>query len=171
MSNRYYEQEIGDKVMSVDACIASVERWRAHKKEIVFTNGCFDLLHRGHLRLLWAAKGATQSVSQRRILIVGLNSDTSVRALKGSSRPVLDERSRSEILASLIMVDAVVLFSTPTPEALIEALRPDILVKGGDYKESDIAGGQFIKKIGGNITIIPLLCNYSTTNMIRTLQD
>lgn len=132
-------------------------------QKITFTNGCFDLIHPGHIHLLSKAKEFGD------ILIVGLNSDESVRSLKGETRPVKDEDMRILTLASFFFVDYVILFSEQTPEKLIQKIRPNILVKGGDYNKSEIVGADFVKSYGGTIKIIPFLENYSTSSLIGKL--
>jgi D-beta-D-heptose 7-phosphate kinase/D-beta-D-heptose 1-phosphate adenosyltransferase len=129
-------------------------------RKIVFTNGCFDILHPGHFHLLTIAK------EMGALLVVGLNSDDSVRRLKGSSRPVNDQKKRASQLASLDYVDFVVMFTEDTPEKLIQRIKPDILVKGGDYKENEIIGSDFVLSYGGIVTTIPLLEGFSTTQLI-----
>jgi len=130
-------------------------------KKIVFTNGCFDILHPGHLHLLSSAKELGD------LLIVGLNSDTSVKKLKGEKRPVMDEHSRAVMLASLDWVDYVVLFSEETPLELIREVGPDILVKGGDYLPDEIVGADIVNAQGGKTVTIPLLEDYSSTKFIN----
>lgn len=134
--------------------------WRSAGHSIGFTNGCFDILHPGHLRVLEEAKARCGR------LIVGLNSDASVRRLKGQSRPVNDEFSRARLLAGLSAVDAVVLFSEDTPLNLIERIAPNLLVKGGDYAEADIVGADLVQARGGQVHIVPLLDGHSTTSTI-----
>lgn len=129
--------------------------------KVVFTNGCFDILHRGHFQYL------KQSKDLGDFLIVGLNSDSSVKKLKGTSRPINKEQIRSQNLIKLDYVDAVIIFNENTPIQLIKSLKPNILTKGGDYQESDIVGSKFVKKSGGQVKILPLLKGYSTTNIIR----
>jgi D-beta-D-heptose 7-phosphate kinase/D-beta-D-heptose 1-phosphate adenosyltransferase len=130
-------------------------------KFVVFTNGCFDLLHEGHLHLLREAK------KMGHILVVGLNSDASVKKLKGESRPVDPELIRIEKLSALSEVDHILVFSEETPVKLIEALRPDVLVKGGDYSMDDIVGARLVKSYGGRVEVIPLLEGFSTTKIIE----
>lgn len=132
-------------------------------KKIVFTNGCFDIIHPGHIHLLSEAHSFGDH------LIVGLNSDESVRKLKGKNRPIKDEYSRKLTLASFFFVNSVVIFSEPTPMNLIQMINPDVLVKGGDYKESDVIGAEYVKSYGGEIKIIPLLDDYSSTWYINKL--
>jgi D-glycero-beta-D-manno-heptose 1-phosphate adenylyltransferase len=150
-----------DVMESKITSVASLERklafWRFRGKRIVFTNGCFDLLHLGHVNYL------AQAASLGNILIVGLNSDRSVSAIKGPTRPLNDENSRLHVMASLFFVDAVVLFDEPTPYDLIRLVEPDILVKGGDYKVEDIVGYDVVTGKGGKVITIHLVPGYSTT--------
>jgi rfaE bifunctional protein nucleotidyltransferase chain/domain len=143
--------------------------FRKHTKhfstKIIFTNGCFDVLHLGHIEYLAKAKEYGD------FLIVGLNSDESVRKLKGETRPINDELSRATILASLSFIDAVVIFNEETPEKLIKTIRPDILVKGGDYTEENIVGSEFVRSYDGDVKIIDLVDGYSSTNIINKLKN
>ena len=138
--------------------------WQFKSQKIVFTNGCFDILHRGHYEYLM--KAATLG----NVLVIGLNTDTSVKRLKGNDRPIQNEESRAIALASLQFVDAVVLFDEETPIDLIKFIRPDILVKGGDYSISTIVGSDFVLKNGGRVEVIPLVEGYSTTKLIQALK-
>jgi D-beta-D-heptose 7-phosphate kinase/D-beta-D-heptose 1-phosphate adenosyltransferase len=134
-------------------------------KTIAFTNGCFDILHAGHIASLIAA------ASEADFLIIGLNSNASVKKLKGESRPVNDEQSRALVLASLAMVDAVVIFEEDTPLELITMIMPDVLVKGGDYKIEDIAGAKEVIEAGGRVVINPIVNGFSTTSIINKFQN
>jgi D-beta-D-heptose 7-phosphate kinase/D-beta-D-heptose 1-phosphate adenosyltransferase len=145
------------KVTSLHAAAIQVQAWKANGEQIVFTNGCFDLLHPGHIHLLSHSK----ELGDR--LIVGLNSDASVRRLKGPSRPILNERDRAALVSSLDCVDLVVLFQEDTPELLIERVRPDILVKGSDYRPEEVVGRALVESYGGEVHLVPLLQGYSTT--------
>ncbi|MGE5345812.1 MAG: D-glycero-beta-D-manno-heptose 1-phosphate adenylyltransferase [Acidithiobacillales bacterium] len=136
---------------------------RAHRR-VVFTNGCFDLLHPGHIRLLTEARKLGD------FLVVGLNSDASVRKLKGPERPILSERDRAQVLGGLDAVDAVVLFDEETPERLLEAVRPDVLVKGGDYTEATVVGAPFVRSYGGTVALVPLVPGTSTTAMVSRMK-
>jgi len=136
-------------------------QWKDMK--VVFTNGCFDILHRGHVEYL--AKAADLGD----ILVVGLNTDASVRRLKGEGRPVNNQEARALVLASLSFVDAVVLFDDDTPYNLIKTLRPDVLVKGADYQPEEIVGYDIVTSYGGTVTTIPLVEGYSTTSFIERL--
>jgi len=133
--------------------------WRFKDRKIVFTNGCFDILHLGHIHLL------SKAADFGGVLVVGLNSDSSVKDLKGDQRPINDERTRSNILASLSYVDAVTIFNESTPIDLIQMVNPDVLVKGGDYAREDIVGADWVKKHNCSVEIIDLLEGYSTTNI------
>lgn len=140
-----------------------VNGWKIHSDVIVFTNGCFDILHRGHVEYL------AQAAQLGHRLVVGLNSDSSVKRLKGDSRPINDWYARAEVLASLQWVDAVVGFDEDTPKNLIETTVPDLLVKGGDYKAEDVVGYDFVKANGGDTVIINFVDGYSTTNIIEKM--
>jgi D-beta-D-heptose 7-phosphate kinase/D-beta-D-heptose 1-phosphate adenosyltransferase len=132
---------------------------------IGFTNGCFDLIHAGHVSLLTQAKANCDR------LVVGLNSDDSVRRLKGADRPINNETARAIVLASLSAVDAVVLFAEDTPMHLIEAIRPDVLVKGADYGEDDVVGAPFVKSYGGRVVLAQLAPEHSTTRTINRIRE
>jgi D-glycero-beta-D-manno-heptose 1-phosphate adenylyltransferase len=137
--------------------------WRAEGKSVVFTNGCFDLLHPGHIRLLEQARSLGDK------LILGLNSDASVRRMKGPSRPILDERERAAMAGELDSVDGVVLFDEETPRELIAALLPDVLVKGADWSHF-IAGREEVEASGGSVVALQLQPGYSTTNLVDVLK-
>ena len=149
------------KVVSLRTLKAELTAHRAAGRKVAFTNGCFDILHAGHARYL---KGAR---SMADILVVGLNTDSSVKAIKGPDRPIVPERERAEVLASLASVDYVVLFSDSTPLRLIEAIRPDVLVKGADWAAGDIVGGDVVKAGGGRVARVRLVKGRSTTNIIK----
>ncbi len=145
--------------------LPGAQRWRAAQAgRVVFTNGVFDLLHPGHVDILVGARRCGDA------LVVGLNSDTSVKRLKGPERPVRREAERAYVLAAFEAVDCVVVFDADTPIDLIEALRPDVLVKGGDYTEATIVGASEVRRWGGDVRVIPLTPGQSTTNIIRTLR-
>jgi len=150
-----------EKICSREALLKRVANWRFGGQRIVFTNGCFDLLHVGHLALLEQAK------REGDCLVVALNTDRSVRALKGVGRPIIPEHSRARLVAALPCVDAVVLFNEETPLDLIRALRPDVLVKGGDYTEGEVVGAKETKSWGGKVTLIPLVDGSSTTAILK----
>jgi D-beta-D-heptose 7-phosphate kinase / D-beta-D-heptose 1-phosphate adenosyltransferase len=153
--------EMDEKVVGFEPLLRRVAAWRSDGQRIVFTNGCFDILHVGHVRLLEEARRKGDR------LIVGLNSDDSVRRLKGSSRPVVGENERAGVLGAMSAVDAVVLFAEDTPLRLIEAIRPDVLVKGGDYIEGNVVGAREVRAWGGRVELIPLVPGTSTTQLIR----
>jgi rfaE bifunctional protein nucleotidyltransferase chain/domain len=142
------------------------ERWRAARKDrIAFTNGVFDLLHPGHIDLLLAARGTADA------LVVGVNSDDSVRRLKGVGRPVRSAEERAFVLAAVECVDLVVVFPEDTPLELVKALKPDVIVKGGDYTEATIVGASEVKSWGGRVVVVPLTPGQSTTAIIRKLGE
>ena len=151
------------KVKSQKKLIEALSVLRNRGKKIVFTNGCFDILHAGHVDYLSKARRLGD------ILIVGLNSDSSVKKIKGKSRPVNKESDRAKVLSSLYFVDYITLFNETTPENLIKKVKPDILVKGGDWKVEDIVGGSFVRSCGGKIKSIPFLKGYSTTSVIERI--
>jgi len=152
------------KILALDALARKVEAHRRRGKRIVFTNGCFDLLHVGHVRYLRQAKALGD------VLIVAVNSDRSVRRLKGQDRPIQNEQDRLEILASLESVDYLTLFDEDTPLAVIERLQPDVLVKGGDWPPDRIVGRQVVEKRGGKVVVIPYVAGASTTDLVRKIR-
>ncbi|MFP4049671.1 MAG: bifunctional D-glycero-beta-D-manno-heptose-7-phosphate kinase/D-glycero-beta-D-manno-heptose 1-phosphate adenylyltransferase HldE [Desulfovermiculus sp.] len=151
------------KIVSSRELIQEVRAWQQAGHMVVFTNGCFDLMHHGHIRLLHQAAGLG------RRLVVGLNSDDSVRRLKGPSRPVLSHQDRATILAALECVDRVVIFDEDTPERLLGEIQPDVLVKGGDYREDEVVGRDIVKGRGGRVEIIPIADQVSTSDLIRSI--
>ena len=162
----YHHQEwaAGEaKVLPLEGAVDRVERWRCQGRRIGFTNGCFDLLHPGHVSLLQQARAACDR------LVVGLNSDESVRRLKGDSRPVQTELARATVLASLASVDLVVIFGEDTPLTLIRALRPDVLVKGADYTVDRVVGAEFVQSYGGRVLLADLSAGHSTTATIARM--
>jgi D-beta-D-heptose 7-phosphate kinase / D-beta-D-heptose 1-phosphate adenosyltransferase len=150
-----------DKLSDPEDVIALTQRWRDERRRIGFTNGCFDLIHPGHISLL------AQAAAHCDHLIVGLNSDASVRRLKGPRRPIQNELSRALVLAALRDVDVVVLFDEDTPEALIRKLRPDVLIKGADYTANQVVGAEFVQSYGGKVFLAELTPNQSTTQMVK----
>lgn len=140
-------------------------RWKKAGKQIVFTNGCFDLVHRGHIDSLAKAAGLGDR------LIVGLNADVSVKLLKGENRPLIDQQSRAILLASLLMVDAVVIFDEETPYELIRSIQPDVLVKGSEYQVEEIAGNDIVLAAGGKVERIELTEGFSTSDLIQKIKD
>lgn len=148
------------QVRSLESIEKDLQKIRSEKK-IVFTNGCFDLLHVGHVRYLQEAK------SLGHLLVVGINSDASVKRLKGPTRPIQSEQDRAEILSALSAVDFVVMFTEDTPEKLIETVKPDILVKGGDWKPEQIVGSKFVQSYGGKVMSLQFVDGKSTTKLIE----
>jgi len=140
-----------------------IKNLKAKGKRIVFTNGCFDLLHRGHVRYLEKAKSLGD------VLVVGVNSDSSVHKLKGRKRPILPERERTEILSGLGCVDYVTIFDEADPLKLITSLKPNLLVKGGDWTREQIVGREVVERLGGELVIIPFVKGASTSNVIDTI--
>ena len=155
--------EQADKICTLDRLLARVSQWRSHQQRIVFTNGCFDLLHAGHVTYLEQAK----KLGDR--LVLGLNTDRSVSALKGPSRPVIHEADRARVLAALEAVDAVILFDEDTPLELIKQVKPDVLVKGDDYAEQDVVGGIEVKSWGGRVALIAVVPGRSSSKIIEKL--
>ncbi|NOX36568.1 MAG: D-glycero-beta-D-manno-heptose 1-phosphate adenylyltransferase [Calditrichaeota bacterium] len=165
MISENFLNRIYHKIVSWEKLKTMRERWRAEKKTVVFTNGCFDLLHRGHVEYLARARELGD------VLIVALNSDDSVRRLKGAERPILPQDDRAMILAALQMVDAVTLFEQDTPYELIREIVPDILVKGGDYKPDQVVGKDIVENAGGRVEIVPLVAGKSTSEVIERIQS
>jgi D-glycero-beta-D-manno-heptose 1-phosphate adenylyltransferase len=158
--------EMSDKVLTSAQLVPLLDRARTQKKRIVFTNGCFDLLHVGHTRYLQAAKALGD------ILVVGVNSDSSVRSLnKSPDRPIVSESQRAEVLAALCCVDYVVMFTEPDPLNLITTLQPDVLVKGGDWAVERIVGRDVVERRGGTVRTIPLVPGMSTTTLIQRIRS
>ena len=155
---------IQHKIYSREQLARECNIWRGTGKKIVFTNGCFDILHHGHLDLL------ARAADQGNILVLGLNTDASVRGLKGPERPITNEQDRAFQTASLLCVDAVCLFDEATPEELIKIVKPDVLVKGGDYTIDKIVGADFVQENGGRVEIIPFVEGYSTTSIINKIR-
>lgn len=160
-----FKENRSQKIMSMESALFTIHTWRSSGDKIVFTNGCFDLLHPGHIHMIHQAR----SLGDR--LIVGLNSDASVRRLKGNARPILAQNDRSVILSALFSVDLVVIFDEDTPLDLIDALKPDILVKGADYNPDTVVGRDIVESYGGKICIVPLLENYSTTGITNKMKE
>ena len=154
-----------NKIVNTDHLKGLIESWKLQHKKIVFTNGCFDLLHLGHIDYLVKAADLGDK------LVIGLNSDRSTRQLKGEHRPINNEESRSAILAALFFVDAVVLFDEETPTNLIDLVKPDILVKGSDYKVDEIAGADIVTASGGEVRLLDYLPGYSTTAIEKKIKN
>jgi len=152
------------KIQTIESSREVLDDLKELSHKIVFTNGCFDILHLGHVTYLESAK------EKGDFLIVGLNSDASVKRLKGAERPIKDEKSRAAILAALSSVDMVIIFEEDTPQVLIEAISPSVLVKGGDYKKEDIVGAEYVESIGGEVVIISFLDGHSSSKLIEKIQ-
>jgi D-beta-D-heptose 7-phosphate kinase/D-beta-D-heptose 1-phosphate adenosyltransferase len=152
------------KILKLSDLKSRVDEWKAEGKTIVFTNGCFDILHAGHIASL------SEAASHGDKLVVGLNSDSSVKVLKGENRPLNNEDARAIVLSALVMVDAICIFSEDTPFNLITTIKPDILVKGGDYKIEDIAGAKEVIEWGGKVILNPIVKGFSTTGIIDKIK-
>ncbi|RYZ45541.1 MAG: D-glycero-beta-D-manno-heptose 1-phosphate adenylyltransferase [Sphingobacteriales bacterium] len=161
---RSKKESVQDKIMSREVLAHLCAGWKVKGFRIIFTNGCFDILHQGHIKLLLEAAELGHK------LVIGLNTDASVKRLKGESRPVQDEESRALIMAAQLYVDAVCLFDEDTPLELIQAIRPDVIVKGGDYTPETVVGNDFVQTYGGSVIIIPTLDGYSTTATIEKMK-
>ena len=158
-------KNIKSKIYSLSDLKIQSDKWKENGEKIVFTNGCFDLVHRGHLEVL----ANTADLGDK--LIIGLNSDSSIKELKGENRPIMDEISRSILLASLQFVDAIVFFSEETPYKLIETLIPDVLTKGGDYKVTEIAGNGVVLENGGEVILFPFIDGVSSTKIVEKIKQ
>jgi len=154
-----------DKIKSQDKLCAEIKEARLKGLKIGFTNGCFDIIHAGHVRYLSKAKEECDK------LIVAVNSDGSVRRLKGETRPINPQEARLEVLSALEVVDYVTMFEEDTPLDIIQKLQPDILFKGGDWKESEIVGGDIVKAKGGKVRSLPFVDGYSTTKIINAIKE
>ena len=152
------------KYKSVDELSAISAQARKAGRVVVFTNGCFDLVHRGHIHLLRQAKALGD------LLIVGLNSDISVKTIKGPDRPIMPEADRIELIAALEMVDYVVVYSEPDPYRIIAAIKPNVLVKGGDWSADEIVGADVVEQNGGRVAVVPYLPEFSTTQIIERIR-
>lgn len=156
---------IHKKIQTQAELFDTIKEEKALGKKIGFTNGCFDILHAGHVKYLNEAKKECD------VLIVGVNSDSSVRIIKGEKRPINNQNDRMEVLSAIECIDFITLFEEDTPQKLIEKLTPDVLFKGGDWKENDIAGSDYVKSNGGKVKIIPYAEGYSTTNIIKKMKN
>lgn len=156
---------VSGKLKSLEEIKAIVIGARNNGKRVAFTNGCFDLLHRGHVQVLRAARACAD------LLIVGINSDQSVRQIKGPARPVLPESERCELVGAMEMVDFVILFDDRDPYSLISAIRPDVLVKGGDWNTEKIIGGDLVEESGGEVVVVPYIKGFSTTEIIERIKN
>lgn len=157
-------QWLQNKILNREDLLRRCNIWRSFGKKIVFTNGCFDILHHGHLQLLIAA------ADKGNVLVVGLNTDSSVKRLKGADRPINHEQDRIFQMASLLCVDAVCLFDEDTPLELITTIKPDVLVKGGDYTIDTIVGADYVQNNGGTVSVIPFVEGYSTSSLIDNIK-
>ena len=157
--------ETEKKIQTKEEVSKLVEQLKSEGKKVVFTNGCFDIVHLGHVDYLEKARNLGD------FLVVGLNTDSSVSRIKGPARPVSDENSRSRVMASFAFVDAVVFFDEPTPKELIETIKPDILTKGKDYQVENIVGADFVIKNGGKVETLDLVNGYSTSSVIHKIQQ
>ena len=155
---------LNSKVYNLDALTNQVEQWKMAGKKVVFTNGCFDIIHRGHIEVL----ARTADLGDK--LVIGLNSDQSIQKLKGKDRPVIDEQSRAILLAALSFVDAIVLFSEDTPLKLISTFLPDVLAKGGDYEIETIVGHEIVQQNGGKVKLVPFVDGFSSTTIIDKIK-
>jgi D-glycero-beta-D-manno-heptose 1-phosphate adenylyltransferase len=156
---------IKDKILRWPEARKIVQQWQKQGLKVVFSNGCFDLVHRGHVEYLANARAKGDR------LVLGLNTDASVRRIKGDLRPVVDEQSRSFLMAAFEFVDIVILFDEDTPYELIKSLQPDVLVKGDDYKATEIVGHDVVKNRGGEVITIPLVEGFSTTKLIEKIKN
>ena len=158
-------KKIKNKILPLNSLKSKISEWQKAGDKIVFTNGCFDILHRGHVEVL------AQTANLGDKLIIGLNSDISIQILKGRDRPIIDEESRAILLAALSFVDAIIFFSEETPINLIRALKPDILAKGGDYKVDTIVGNEIIQENGGKVVLVPFVDGFSSTDIINKIKE
>ena len=154
-----------NKIFSLENLKTQVEKWKATGEKVVFTNGCFDIVHQGHIEVL----ARTADLGTK--LIIGLNSDSSIQKLKGKNRPIIQQQSRAILLASFSFVDALVLFSEDTPINLISTLLPDVLAKGGDYKIKTIVGHEIVQKNGGEVILVPFVDGFSSTTIIDKIKN
>jgi D-beta-D-heptose 7-phosphate kinase/D-beta-D-heptose 1-phosphate adenosyltransferase len=155
----------GTKILPVAELQRVISRARGQGKRVVFTNGCFDILHVGHIKLLQRARSLGD------LLVVGINDDASVRVLKGEKRPLIGQNERAHVLAALDSVDFVTLFAEETPMGLIEALRPEVLVKGGDYAIHEVVGRSFVESYGGRVELVPVVEGFSTSDLVRRIAE
>ena len=155
---------LNSKIYNLDTLTSQVEQWKMADNKVVFTNGCFDIIHRGHIEVL----ARTADLGDK--LIIGINSDQSIQKLKGKDRPIIDEQSRAILLAALSFVDAIVLFSEVTPLKLISTLLPDVLAKGGDYEIETIVGHEIVQQNGGKVKLVPFVDGFSSTTIIDKIK-
>jgi rfaE bifunctional protein nucleotidyltransferase chain/domain len=157
--------DIKQKIIPIGKELPSLSLWKEQREQIVFTNGCFDIIHRGHVDYL------ARAASLGSKMIIGLNTDNSIRRIKGNSRPVTDEYSRAFILGAFTFIDSVILFDEDTPYNLIQYIQPDILVKGSDYKEEDIVGADIVKTKGGKIVTMDFVPGFSSSTIIDKIRN
>ena len=157
--------KINNKIFDLELLMKKIEKWRSENKKIVFTNGCFDLIHLGHIEILARSSDFGDK------LIIGVNSDLSIKKLKGENRPIIEESSRTRQLSELEFVDAVVLFDEETPIKLIETIKPDVITKGGDYTAKNVVGNEVVSQKNGEVVIIPLTQGYSTTSILNKIKN
>ena len=160
-----HHKNIISKIYNLDCLTTKVEQWKLAGNKVIFTNGCFDIIHRGHVEVL----ARTADLGDK--LIIGLNSDQSIQKIKGNDRPIIDEQSRAILLAALSFVDAIILFSEATPLKLIDALLPDVLAKGGDYEIETIIGHEIVQHNGGKVKLVPFVDGFSSTNIIDKIKN
>ena len=158
-------ERVKNKIFNKNNLLEKLEIWRGANKKIVFTNGCFDLIHLGHIEVL------ARSADLGDILIIGVNTDSSIKKLKGNNRPIIEENSRAQQLASLEFVDAVILFNEQTPLELIKAIKPNVITKGGDYNSEQVVGNEIAVRNEGEVIIIPLTHGYSTTSILDKIKN
>jgi len=157
--------KLQSKIYTLDQLIDEVINWKDQNKKIVFTNGCFDLIHLGHVEVLARSSDLGDK------LIVAINSDESIAKIKGTNRPIIEEESRVKQIAALDFVDAVILFQQDTPIKIISSITPNVITKGGDYKTSDVVGHEIIQENNGEVAIIPLTQGYSTTSILDKIKN
>ena len=158
-------KKIKNKILSLEDAKIKVSNWKNSGEKIVFTNGCFDIIHRGHIEVL----ARTADLGDK--LIVGLNSDSSIEKIKGKNRPIINEQSRAILLSALNFVDAIIIFPEDNPLNLISNLMPDVLAKGGDYEISTIVGHEMIQENGGEVILIPFVDGFSSSNIINKIKN
>ena len=156
---------LNSKILDKERLLVKLSDWKEENKKIVFTNGCFDLIHLGHIEVI------ARSADLGDILIIGVNTDNSIKRLKGPNRPIVEEISRAKQLAALEFVDAVVLFDQDTPIDLIKMINPNIITKGGDYNTDQVIGNDIVTQNDGEVVIIPLTQGYSTTSILEKIKD
>ncbi len=157
--------KINNKIFDLELLMKKIEKWRSENKKIVFTNGCFDLIHLGHIEILARSSDFGDK------LIIGVNSDLSIKKLKGENRPIIQQSSRVRQLSALEFVDAVILFDEETPIKLIETIKPDVITKGGDYTAKNVVGNEVVSQKNGEVVIIPLTQGYSTTSILNKIKN